>query len=438
MPSFDHGSHRNLNRRHAIGILSALAVTGCGSSSEPTPDNKPSGERRDVPLRIVFDGSEDDAAAIRRAYGTEAEQSLQITAIDSSQAGQIESIIDAVRNSDVAIVSHALIGTLIANETIVDINQEVLDDIASNHGPLLPALEHSFGRYDGLRWGVAAGAKPLAVLSLDPDLTLENWADYHTWLGDKKGKSGEPLATSWAANSFLNRCALTIDRAWLFDRLTLKAQINQPEYVEQLQALLADSKLYASTEMTPAMIYNGIRQGELKGGIAFQTPITAAAPDASAEFFDVSATACPNETETERLWLGRQTLIACVSTGCRQTEASRRFVGWISGTPSHSTLTQQTELVSPTRTPRESTVGGQLTGYARWAKEQLNTSLVVSGPWLPNGTEYYQVLDDQVRRCIGGETDPQAALNQVAERWNEISDRNGIEKQTAAWKKLDV
>ncbi|WP_149498734.1 extracellular solute-binding protein [Roseiconus lacunae] len=447
MSSIAHGSQRPndaripVPRRTALGILSSLALFGCDRSESVPEERSSTPAPSNVPLRIVFDGGTDDAERIRRAYGAAAEQPIEVSSVDSAKSDQISAIVQQVQLSDVAVVSQALLGRLINDEAIVDINDDVFDEIDSRYGRSFSAIENSSGRFDGLRWGVAVGAKPLAVLSLDPDLELKTWADHAQWAADLNGKTAEPLAEGWAAHSFFNRCALQFDRGWLFDRLTLKPSIDQPRYIDALQGLVDTAKVYASTEMTPGGIYNQIRNGVLQGGIGFVAPPTESLSDGDAakEVFDISATACPNETETERVWLGPQTRLACVSTGCRQTEASRRFIGWLSGGAPQSGALRQTVAIGVTREPIESqqaTGGGN--GYDRWVVDQLKTSRVVPGPWIPGGMRYYDVLDQEVRSCLASERTPAQALKNVADAWSQITEKLGRDKQLVAWKKLDV
>jgi multiple sugar transport system substrate-binding protein len=44
------------------------------------------------------------------------------------------------------------------------------------------------------------------------------------------------------------------------------------------------------------------------------------------------------------------------------------------------------------------------------------------------------VLDQQVARALDGEVAPQAALDSVAARWNELTSDAGMETQIQAWR----
>ncbi|MCC9604027.1 hypothetical protein LOC67_26030 [Stieleria sp. JC731] len=420
-------------------MLSSLAILGC-NSSEPDSATKSASTsaRSDVPLRVVFDGPEQEAEAIKRSYGSAAEQVLSISCVNSRDPGRLGEIIDQVKNSDVAIVSQATLGALIKNEAIVDINDDILTEYDSKYGRSYIAIDNSSARYDGSRWGVAAGAKPLAVLSTDPDLSLATWDDYFTWVNDGKESCAEPLAEHWAASSFLNRCSRQVERGWLFDRLSLAPLIKQDGYVDALEGLKQCAAVYKSLDMTPTQVYAGVREGKLLGGIGAETLQIGLENEGGTDVFDVSTSSCPIETETKRLWLGPETMLACLSTGCRQTEASRQFLGWISGATRESGLHRQTDSLSPTRESIDIAVGGETTGYGRWAKEQLTDSLIVTGPWMSGGARYYQVLDQEIRACLTDNKDPRQTLDRVASAWDSITDELGRDQQIAAWRKLDV
>ena len=52
---------------------------------------------------------------------------------------------------------------------------------------------------------------------------------------------------------------------------------------------------------------------------------------------------------------------------------------------------------------------------------------------LPGRGRYLAALDDAVRRVLRGEAEPQAALQQVAETWDDITAELGTESQRAAY-----
>ena len=435
MQSPDQGRNRTFDRRTAIGVLSSLSIAaaGCSSSTDATTPSEIASKRVSVPLRVVLVGKETEAEAITRFYETEAERTIRISAVSPDNN---ESIVDLIKNADVAIMSHSLLGRLVKSEAIVEFNADVVDELSARYGKPLTAIANTVGKYDSKTWGMAVGAKPFAVLSRDPDLNCDRWNDYHEWVKNLDKKAAEPLAPTWAANSFLNRCALRIDRGWLFNRLSLEPQINEPEYVETLQQLQETSKLYASLDLTPSEVFDGIRRGNLRGGIGFETTMLASENRSSADVFDVSVFDCPNETETDRVWLGPQTTLACVSTGCRQSEASRQFIGWLSGGNERFGVYQQSDRMGPTRVGKDELSTGAGSGYSRWLREHLKATFVSPGLWIPGGPRYYDVLDREVRRCISEEVTAQEALDTAAGQWNAITDDLGREEQIVQWRKV--
>ena len=54
---------------------------------------------------------------------------------------------------------------------------------------------------------------------------------------------------------------------------------------------------------------------------------------------------------------------------------------------------------------------------------------------IPGRTEYLAALDEAVATAVRGKKSPQAALDQAADKWRKITDRLGLEKQKAAYRK---
>lgn len=81
---------------------------------------------------------------------------------------------------------------------------------------------------------------------------------------------------------------------------------------------------------------------------------------------------------------------------------------------------------------------GFSTASARAYLDEITKSLsntnVVYDITIPGAAEYYQAVDTLVNKAIVGEISAQAALDQAAEAWEEITDKLGREKQIAFYK----
>ncbi|WP_182866144.1 hypothetical protein [Stieleria mannarensis] len=437
-----------MDRRTAVSILAASMIAGCGDSGS---DDAGSGRdaapaaRTDVPLRILLVGDASVAESIQLAWSMTHEHPLEIEVFDPAGESPAVRFTRQMLLSDVAITPHSYLGEIHAEDAAVRFSAELLKEYQKEYGKPLPAVINSLGDYGGSTWGVAVGAKMLARLAIDSQSQCETWSEYHDWVKGLDGKAAEPLAPGWAASSFLNRCASTFTRRWLFNRTTMKPEIDSEDYVAALEQLAATAGLYASSAMTPGQIWQAIAGGELVGGIGYEAPAVASEPATEEaptdeppqerEEFDISVFDCPQETETDQLWLGPQTPLACLSSGCRQTNASKQFIGWLSGGQRISTVRQQSELFSQTRTSPENESMQSGSAYVRWLVERLQTLQVAPGLVLPGADRYYQVLDRQVRRCLAGEQSAAEALAEAATQWDAITDEIGRIQQSVAWKR---
>ncbi|MCS7470200.1 hypothetical protein NZK35_26435 [Stieleria sp. ICT_E10.1] len=474
---------RQIDRRTAVSMLAASMLAGCGDSGIRSTDtgadsatSSAQQARSDVPLRILIAGSlladsqleegqsadgPSVAESIRVAWSMTQDQPLKIEVFDGSVfAGPVSdepaasASPDAATGksratdfatqmllADVAIAPQSYLGEIRAQDAAVRFSDELLKDYQTRYGKPFPAVINGLGDYGGNTWGIAVGAKVLALLALDSDVQCDSWAAYHDWVEQLDGKAAEPLAPGWAGSSFLNRCASSFTRRWLFNRTTMKPEIDSEDYVAALEQLAATAKQYPATAMTPGQIWHAIRRGELAGGIGYEVPdaVNAAESDQRTadgrEEFEVSVFDCPRETETDQLWLGPQTPLACLSSGCRQTSASKQFIGWLSGGERISTVRQQIGLFSQTRTTPGNDSSPSGSPYMRWLAERLQTLQVTRGLILPGADRYYAVLDRQVLRCLAGEQSAAEALADAATQWDAITDELGREQQSVAWKR---
>ena len=286
---------------------------------------------------------------------------------------------------------------------------------------------------------MAAGANLFALLSLDPDLSLASWRDYHDWVQTLDGKAAEPLATGWAASSFLNRCASTISRGWLFDRNSLTPELDQPSYVAVLDQMLATSKLYQGEPKTPMQIWADLRAGKLRVAIGFQTSVREESDSDAGDIgeqFDISVLDGPRESQSDRIWFDARCPLVAISSGCRQSEAARRLAGWMTGGEGIANVRGQVTEFSATRTAPDGLTDSSSSAYARWLVNRLQTRQVLPSLVLPAADRYHAALDQQIQACLSGNVDPQAALKSVVEQWQAITDQVGREQQVVAWKKV--
>lgn len=453
------GDPGSLSRRTLLGVLAAGAFSGCQPESSSQTEGVSGGaSRTDVPLRITLVGHENEAQAIRSAWTRHSEQPLEITLVHvdataitepaaepASASGQrqadlrqtLERWQQRALRSDILVVPQSLIGTLTAADAIVGFQDDVLEDHRKAYGALFAAVENELGKYGSERWASPAGAKTFALLTIDPDAVAADWAAYDQLVVSADGEAAEPLAAGWAAACYLHRCATTIDRGWLFNRVRLEPEIDNADYVAVLEQLVETAKRYRATDLTPSDIWKQMRGGRIKVAIGYETPATSAATaEEDAEIFDINVSTGPVETQIDRLWFPPSTPLACISSGCRQTDASKQMTGWLSGADSAASLWRQTDRFSQTRQSLQQETSEMRGAYPRWLAERLSTLQAVPSLTLPGGWWYYEALDENVRQCLAGTLTAADAMAMTKQRWQAITDQLGRQNQMVAWKRV--
>jgi hypothetical protein len=429
-------------------MLAAAAVAGCDSNSAPdtAADDTPTTRSSNVPLRVALVGDQSEADAIQSAWALTSEQPLEFQRIESTrddaeldEANRLEPWQDIALRSDVLIVPQRLLGTLTAAEAIVEFQTGLMKEYRRDYGALFPAVRNGLGNDGGRRWGLPCGAKTLALLTIDADSDAETWAEFDRRVEAVDGRAAEPLAVGWAAASYLHRCATSIDRDWLFHRSDMEPLIDEPDYIAVLEQLAETATRYQQTELTPMGIWQRMRRGDLRVAIGFECPVLPAedtAAETDGDVFDIGVSTGPVEIEGERIWFPPSTPLACISSGCRQTDASKRLIGWLSGGESVDAVRQQTNRFSQTRQAVQQNPSALQTAYSRWLSERLDTLQAVPSLTLPGGSHYYDALDQQVRRCVAGEVAATDALSAAKQEWQRITDKLGRPGQLAAWKRV--
>ncbi|MEO1528262.1 MAG: hypothetical protein AAFX06_22805 [Planctomycetota bacterium] len=424
-------------RREAIGWFTAASlglVAGCSRGENTDESSQSVAPARDVPLRVALVGTEGDAEAIRLAWSMRMEQPLDIQILRSLRDGEgaTEKIAAAIAETDVAIFPQYALGDIVRSEATVRFSEPTLANYDEQYGAPPPAVRNGMGSYGGAIYGVPLGATLFAVLCIEAEPSLNSWGDYHRWVEQLDGKVAEPTSEGWAASSFLNRCATTLQRGWLFDRKSMSPELADDRYVQVLDQFSKTASLYVGAPSDPTAIWKALQSGELRGGIGFETSVTG--PDPSTEQFEITVVSCPTESETERLYFDIAMPLAAVSQGCRQTDAAKQFIGWFAGDVSATNLRKQIELGSDTRQPSEASVE-QPTPYAKWLTQQLETRRTVPPLALPGSERYYRALDRRVRECLGGKSSAADSLWAASDDWEAITREMGRDQQGVSWRK---
>lgn len=430
MPADSHpnpisGRNPRPSRRDFILTGTALATTfpvGCRQPSEQAAE--PAKARTDVPLRVVLCGTDSDKEVLTRGWSAVSQQLLDVTVVDldrASTAGLIDQIVAAVVSTDVIIYPQLAVAQLHASNLLTPVLEGDFERAEEQDGAFLAALRNGSARFAGRYIAMPLGANQPALITSEPDEVPEDWADYHTWVGSLDGAVAEPLAGGWAAMMFLWRATSYVTHGWLFARDGLEPQIDGEAYVAALRQMRDTSRLYKIDPTTPEAIWAELESGTLKGGLSF-----AFGDDPSQG--DLTFANPPMEGPS-RVLTDPFSPVASLSTKCRQSAASKRFLRWLSG--GAGSVRRQIGGMTITRKSRPEE---QERPYDGWLRQRLRRPNVIPTLQLLAADEYYAILDQQVTRCLQGEAEPAEVLAETKAVWQRIGERVGLKKQQRAWR----
>ena len=413
-----------------LAACATAAATGCGGK---VPVAKPASSRVDVPLRVLWVGIEDETEALARAWGAVAQQSLKFDLISFDRAdtsGLSELINERVKKNDLIVVPLCVVPELHANKTVVQPAKADLDAADENIGRLYAAVRSGAAQFASELIGTPLGARLPALFSDESVAALESWADYDQWVEkDLGGAAAEPLSAGWAGAMFLWRASTTIETGWLFSTNGFTPAITTEPYVEVLAQLVTTMKRYGGKRLNPQEVWSKLAEGKIRGGIGFQMA-------SQSDELDISVQNLPG-AQQNRVLLDPFSPVALISSGCRQSGASRKFIDWLAGGDGSEGIRKQVDRLSVTR--MASATDGEsrqqsTSQYNRWLRRRLTTPSNLPSLQLVSAGEYYRVLDEQIGKCLDGDVKPAEALQVVSQKWQAVTDRVGVTLQTSIWR----
>ncbi len=429
----------------AVGLTAG--VLGCrGEETAETGDSPATEERVDIPLRVTWVGKEAEFDVIRRAWGGVSPLPLEMTAIGLTRGGATEldePIEESADRTDVLIYPLIAQAGLFAADRLAPWMTDSDGEDRSLVGRMPSALRNAAATYAGVVTAVPLGTRQPAWVTVDGDDPPQTWADYDAWVEGVDGAAAEPLAPGWAAAMFLLRAATSLDRGWLFERSGMEPTVATDPYVAILEQMRQTASRYTIGRVSPAELWSAIGRGELRGGIGF--PAGEERSVGVARFHDP-----PTELAVARVWLDPFTTVGSVAASCRQTAAARRFLRWLAGGPGSESVRREIArltmppLASAMRhdgTQGDRNAGGDTSApvstdaYQDWLAGHLGQAVTAPTLRLIRGGEYYAALDEEVGRCLDGEATPAQALSQAADRWRQITETVGADRQERAWQR---
>ena len=420
-----------VDRRQMLIASTVALASGCTREESSKPEQS---TRKDVPLRVLWLGSESETEVVQRAWGAVSPQPLKfdVVAIDRADASMAKvALAERAAKQDVVVFPMLFMAEMHANEALVPVTDDELNSTDEKLGRVYPALRSGAAQFGGQVIATPLGGLLPAVVSVDEPDSFGSWKEYHQWVKDElNGKASEPLAQGWAGVMFLWRASTNVETSWLFDRDGMQPLIADENFVDALNQLRETFKLCGGKRMSPKEIWAELLEEKLKGCIGFEV-------SGSSESADLSVTDLPGQNQN-RLLLDPFTPLAALSAGCRQSAASKEFVDWMSGGDGSDSLRQEVPRFSITRVPSMSSEQSQQaasSNYTRWFRQRLATPSTLAALRLLSADEYYKVLDETIGQCLEGKLNPDEALGLVAKQWNELTAKVGVEKQAAAWRR---
>ncbi|NND98846.1 MAG: hypothetical protein HKN47_16130 [Pirellulaceae bacterium] len=426
------------NRREMLAAagVATLAI-GCGKKDDPEEATTPA--RSEVPLRVLWVGAEADAQTVQRAWAAVRSQPLKMDVVSlqrDNPVGVVEAVLDKYKRIDVLVYPLLATGELSRALALVPLSDDDVDSVEDELGRLLPTVRNGAAQFAGEFVATPIGARLPALLSTNEIDSMSSWTEYHRWVDTElSGQAAEPLSPGWAGAMFLWRAATTIQGEWLFDRDGLKPLVADEEYVDVLTQMVETAKRYTGERKSPAEIWNQLRGGQLRGGIGF--PGTGEQV-AQAEV-DVNISDLPGAADTSRVLLDPFAMVASISSGCRQSNASKDLMNWMSGGEGSESLRSQVDAITVTRSaPAERRFESRQAssdGYERWLRERLTKRLSLPTLQLLAADEYYAVLEQQIGSAIAGDRRPAEALGELAAAWSKLHQRLDVQEQSRTWRR---
>lgn len=435
-------------------LLTGLLLTGCDRGVD-SADRETNAEQAPpvstTPLRVVLAGPDSLATQLRASWAAVSEQPLEL------RLSSDDSLLAAVEEADVVIFPSQQMGNLQAAGALTALPDVALAKGALDRESVLAAL-----RIDHMRWGSETYAVPLGAplpavwageqveLPEDAETRGLTWPAYAGLLAElPKGRAAEPLAEGWAAYALLSRAASQTAGAWLFDRQTLEPQITDPPYVRALEQLVRDAEQYPDALLTPGEIWQRLAAGELQLAIGWPMSLQSPAPELSARLAALRMLGYPSGAEVYlgswqasldapvRVTLPSRSLVAALSSTCRQTTIARTLLNHLAESEPRGQLQDNADVIWPLRISAGSNDGLSVPLRSRYdalVRARLAGGQIRPSLRLPGAERYLAALDQEVRRAIGKEREAAEALREAAQQWEAITDAMGRRKQVRAWR----
>jgi hypothetical protein len=363
------------SRLVVVGLL--VLLSGCPNTkqanTESTKKDVASTPRASVALRVLVVNEPGVAEAINRLRGEWAERSGGELSATSGEWNDVA--IGKSIDADVVISPSRYLGELCTRGWLQPVRSSVLQGTEFNAGDVFPVV-----RRELMRWGGEVMALPLGVR-----IAMRNKStDDHP---------GIALLAEAAPTALSNG-----HEGVLFDPQTMKPRIDDAPFIKALQRLV---------EIGPANGGTGI-------GFAQSAPV-----------------------------LGFDDRLVAVSTASRNGASAFKLIAWFASAEISTQLARAGKQQMPVRRSLMMSSAWYEAGLNASERAKLAEALAtsLSGekclllPRIPGVDEYMAAIDGAVKSAIFDKVPANVALQRAADRWNQITDALGRDKQRQAYLK---
>jgi hypothetical protein len=349
-------------------ICAALALTGCPRKEQPHAPA--TAPRESVALRVLVVNEPGVAETINQLRGEWTERSGG--ALTATNKSWVDVAKAKNLDTDVIIFPSRYMGELCAREWLRPVRSSVLESDEFKADDVFPLV-----RRELIQWGGEVMALPLAI-----DLVLP---------GKKYDDHPGIVILAEAAPD-----AVSSEREGaLFDPRTMKPRIDSPAFVRALERIAESMQ----------------KKAKLETDFARYIPV-----------------------------LGYDDRLVSVISASRNGASAFKLIAWLASPEISSQLEKSGgRMRSPRKSPAaRSAVDHAATDVQQGANRGRKLEAVLSGdkclviPRIPAVDEYLSTLDDAISAAAAAKTPPTAALQQASQKWEQITDKLGREKQRQA------
>ncbi len=483
--------------RFAMALIHVpLLVIAVGCSPKDKPSVEILDRPVVVPEPLTMLVIDDEGLGQRIARQWSARRDGKLTIVNRQAEEFAASGFEIGNDVDIVVYPPGMMGELMSRDRLVPLPKDVWNSDDINKVELLRHYRVTIARRANESWAVPLGGpnfsmlcnlEVFAAIDAAPPTTWEELDRILKKTNARKESNQKPfsehpdlspqvdmpLAKGWAAKTFLARVAPAVCHrgklSIVFDRRTLEPLIASAPFVEALEQLKSIAS-ERSLDLKPTDVFALATAGD--SSIAFGWPALAFSNETENEkatenggdlsnkdvisihslpginrWYDHQNSNWIKRSEADEPQIdliGFSGLVASVSTTSRKQATAFKLLQWL---PSKS-ISLLTLVESPTLGPfRASHLGdaSRWTGdaisadladqYAEVIASNHERSMFMMFPRVPGQQEYLAALDDGVRNVMSGSQSAQAALDEVAETWQAITERLGREAQAKEFKK---